>query len=224
MNDDQLRDRIGRLDPLIDGASIEPVTSSTARALLEDIMSTPVSNEPTPAQHQSRRPSWRIVGVAAAAVAALGIGIAVVNSGGDGDGEIAITTTAPAADDTTAPTQAPGKVKVLDLTAGAEDLTAMCIRLDASILRDVEVAFKGTVTMSENGIVQLTIDQAYKGTDAGAATLSAPQGMEALIGGMAFDVGQQYLIAAVNGTVNYCGQSGPVTPELQALYDEAFAA
>jgi len=56
------------------------------------------------------------------------------------------------------------------------------------------------------------------------ATLVAPEGMEALIGGVTFEPGQQYLITATDGVVNYCGFSGPATPELQALFDQAFPA
>lgn len=221
MNDDQLRDRIGRLDPT-GGASIDPVTSPSARALLEDIMSTP---PPAPAETSPRRPShgrplWRIAGVAAAVVA-IAVGVAVVATGnGDDEGELAITTTAPTAPAATEP----GKVKVLDLSAPAEDLMAMCAVLDPTVLSQAPIAFKGTVTMAENGIVQLTIDEAYKGTDAGAATLSAPEGMEALIGGVEWVVGEQYLVSAYDGVVSYCGQTGPATPELQALFDQAFAA
>jgi hypothetical protein len=230
MNDDQLRDRIGRLDPT-GGASIDPVTSSSARALLEDIMSTP---PPAPAETSPRRPShgrplWRIAGVAAAVVA-IAVGVAVVaNGNGDDEGELAITPTTPTAPATDpAPTSPapiePSKVKVLDLSAPAEDMMAMCAVLDPTVLSQAPIAFKGTVTMAENGLVQLTIDEAYKGTDAGAATLSAPEGMEALIGGVAWEIGQQYLVTAYDGVVSYCGQTGPATPELQALFDEAFAA
>lgn len=229
MNDDQLRDRIGRSDPLGD-ASITPVTSPEARIVLEDIMNTPLEHQ-NPGRRTSR---WLpIVGAAAAVVALVGVGAAVLD--GDDEPEVAqtIDTTTPndptpdepttTEDSPTEPTQ-PAKAKVLDLTAAGDDLMASCLALDATILSQTQVAFKGTVTMAEGGVVQLTIDQAYKGTDAQVATLSAPEGMEALIGGVEWQVGDQYLISAWEGNVNYCGQSGPVTPELQAIYDEAFPA
>ena len=54
--------------------------------------------------------------------------------------------------------------------------------------------------------------------------LNAPQGMEALIAGIPFEVGGQYLITAYDGNVNYCGFSGPSTPELRAAYEQAFGA
>lgn len=227
MNDDQLRDRIARLDPMPDGASIDPVSSPMARALLEDIMqNTPAAPTEQPRRTGGSRPIWRIAGIAAAVVAVVAVGAAVVTSGGDGDDEIAITTTAPDADPTpTEPTPTePIKAKVLDLTAPGEDLMASCAVLDPTVLSQAPIAFKGTVTMAENGVVQLTIDEAYKGTDAQAATLSSPEGMEALIGGVEWAVGEQYLVSAYDGVVSYCGQTGPATPELQAIFDAAFAA
>ena len=108
---------------------------------------------------------------------------------------------------------------MLELTAPGDNVAQMCIQISPELLADMQVAFKGTVQTSENGIVTLTIDQAYKGTDAQVATLVAPEGMEALIGGVTFEPGQQYLITATDGVVNYCGFSGPATPELQALFD-----
>jgi hypothetical protein len=37
-----------------------------------------------------------------------------------------------------------------------------------------------------------------------------------------FEDGGHYLISAVDGEVRSCGLSGEVSPELQAIYDEAF--
>jgi len=54
--------------------------------------------------------------------------------------------------------------------------------------------------------------------------LNAPQGLEALIGGIPFESGEQYLITAYDGQVNYCGFSGPSTPEFRASFVEAFGA
>lgn len=222
MNDDQLRDRIARLDPLgrsdTGGASIDPITSPAARSLLEDIMNTPlITDEPETRQPaRGQRPWWAMAGAAAAVVAAVAVGVAVFNGTGDDTPEIAGSTTVAAS-------PAPGKATVLDLSAGAEDLFASCMVLDPTILGQAPLAFKGTVTMAEGGVVQLTVDQAYRGVDAQIVTLSAPEGQEALIGGVAWEVGGQYLVTAYDGVVSYCGQTGPATPELQAIFDEAFA-
>jgi len=51
-------------------------------------------------------------------------------------------------------------------------------------------------------------------------TLSAD--MQALLGASDFGTGQDYLVSATDGTVNACGLTGPASPELQQVYDEAF--
>ncbi|NNE13084.1 MAG: hypothetical protein HKN41_12660 [Ilumatobacter sp.] len=225
MNDDQLRDRIGRLDPIdgTGGASIQPSTSPEARSLLESIMNSPLTDDrPVVSKHSplgddrttdGKHPRrWALVaGTAAAAVAVLAVG-AVVFTGGDDEPEIASPPTNPVDD--------PGEV--LELSSGIDDIMASCLAVDASVIAQNPIAFKGTVTAADAGVVQLTVDEAYAGVDEQLVTLSAPEGMEALIGGVAWEVGAQYLVSAWDGTVNYCGQTGPATPELQAIYDAAF--
>jgi len=218
MTDDPLRERIARADPAAAHAT-DPITSASARALLEETMNTPlIDTEPVqqPAPQHKRTPwAWPTL-VAAAAVIALGLGAIAVN-GGFGDSHDEVASAPPATEP--AP---PGKLKVLELNTGSEDVMAMCMQISPALIADTQVAFKGTVQTSEGGIVTLAIDQAYKGTDAQMATLVAPDGMQALIGGVTFEPGQQYLVTATDGTVNYCGLSGPATPELQALFDQAF--
>jgi hypothetical protein len=216
--DDALRDRISGLDPAA-GHATDPITSVTGRALLEEIMNTPVIEterdaQPAPARN---RKSWALPTlIAAAAVIALGVGAIVASGGFDGDHGEEIAG-APAT------TGAPGKLKVLELTAPGDNVGQMCIAISPELVADMPVAFKGTVDTSEGGVVTLTIDEAYKGTDAQVATLVAPEGLDALIGGVTFEPGKQYLITATDGVVNYCGFSGPATPELQAIFDQAFA-
>jgi len=221
MTDDPFRERIARADPAAAHAT-DPITSRSARALLEEIMNTPlIDSEPVerPAPPHKRKPwAWPTL-IAAAAVIALGLG-AIAVSGGFGNSNDDEVASAPP----TTESAPPGKLKVLELNTGSEDVTAMCMQISPGLIADTQVAFKGTVQTSEGGIVTLTIDQAYKGTDAQMATLVAPDGTQALIGGVTFEPGRQYLVTATDGTVNYCGLSGPATPELQALFDEAFPA
>ena len=226
MNDDQLRDRIGRLDPLADtdGASIHPITSPEARSLLEAVMNRPlIEDQPSahPAEQRprdgrgSQTPRWALTaGVAAAVVAMLAIG-AFAFTGDDDEPDVAAPATTAGAPDAAEPS-------VLELSGGTEDIMASCIAVDAEIISQSQVAFKGTVTTAGNGVVQLTVDEAYAGVDEQVVVLSAPEGMEALIGGVAWEVGAQYLVSAWEGVVSYCGMTGPATPELQAMYDQAF--
>jgi hypothetical protein len=227
MNDDQLRDRIGRLDPLahseLGGVSIDPITSPEARSRLETIMNSTLSeletSDPQPNSPQPRNPRrWMAIsGAAAAAVAAIAIGVVAVNSGGDDEPQDAGQI------ETTNDQQDPGKLTVLDLSTGeAGAIAGMCIQLDPTIIAQSQVAFKGTVTMADNGVVQLTVDDAYVGVDAQVVTLSAPDGQLGLNGSVDWVVGGEYLVTAWDGVVNYCGQTGPATPELQAMFNEAF--
>lgn len=220
MDDEQLRARIERADPA-GGATVEPVTSAPARTLLEDIMNADIDTERDDAatfqlEPPQRRRSWIAASAAAALVAVVAVGVVALTRDDDG-GEVAVP---PAS--TVPTTDAPGKLKVIELSAGTEDVMAMCMAITPELVADMQVAFKGTVDSVDGDIVTLRIDQAYAGTDAQMATLAAPAGMEALIGGVAFEVGQQYFITANDGTVNYCGFSGPVSPELEAIFSQAF--
>ena len=199
---DELRDRLARLDPMHAGVPTEPATTESSQQLLEKIMSTPVEEKtettPTPGR------TWT---VAVAAVAALVLAVA---------GGLALT------GNNEAPIAAGPPV---ELTAGGEDIMASCIAFTPAELDNVaELAFAGTVTAVDGDTVTLAVDTWYRGgNDAAQVVLNAPQGMEALIGGIPFAVGDAYLVSAQGGSVNYCGFSGPATPELQAGFDAAFA-
>ena len=100
----------------------------------------------------------------------------------------------------------------------------MCMVFDTAILADMPVAFEGTVTSVDGDVVTLEVDRWFTDGDATQVTLNAPQGMEALIDGIAFEVGGQYLITATDGAVNYCGYSAASTPEMRAAFEQAFPA
>jgi len=198
---DELRERIARLDPMHSGVRTESVTSQSSREELEKIMSTPPVEQPE-TQPTPKKNGW-FLGVAAAAALVVAVGGAIVLSGGtDGD---------PVA-------QGP----LLELNAGADDPMAMCIQFSVEELARAPLAFEGTVTSVEGETVTLDVDQWFKGGDAGQVEINAPAGMEALIGGIPFEVGGQYLVTAYDGNVNYCGFTGPSTPELRSAFEEAF--
>lgn len=85
-------------------------------------------------------------------------------------------------------------------------------------------AFAATATGVEGDTVTMSVDRWFTGGDAESVVLHAPAGMEALIAGFDLQVGERYLLTASNGTVNYCGYSGPATPEFEAAFEQAFAA
>lgn len=208
---DELRDHIARLDPMPEGVPTEPVTSPSARALLEEIMNTPTTHpvieRPAPNETDSStanprpRRTWWLGAVAATVVAALAIGGFALSGAFDGDEER----------------------EVLALSTGDVDPSMMmCMELTPESIAMAPIAFRATVDAVDGELVTMTVDHWYKGGDADAVSLTAPAGMEALIAGLDFHVGQTYLVTAYDGVVNYCGATGPATPELQSLFDQAF--
>lgn len=197
---DELRQRLARIDPMHPGVSIRSVTDETARRQLETIMSTP-TRERTAEGAPNRK--WI---PALAAVAALVVAVAGIVTLGNGPGAT------------------PEAATPLELNAAGEDAMASCIMFSPEELaRVAEIAFEGTVTAVDGPRVTLTVNEWFKGGGATEVILNAPLGMEALIGGFPFEVGGQYLISAQGGNVNYCGFSGPSTPEYRAAFETAFA-
>lgn len=199
---DQLRDRLARLDPMHPGVETAPLTTESSQRLLEAIVSAPVIEQPGTGPEQ--KPNRWLVGIAAAAALVLAVGGAIALTGGG--------------------TEPVASGPPLELTAGTDDVMASCIMFSVEELARAQVAFEGTVTTVEGDTVTLDVDQWFKGGDAGQVILNAPQGMEALIAGIPFEVGGQYLITAYDGNVNYCGFSGPSTPEFRAAFEQAFGA
>lgn len=197
---DELRERLARLDPMHPGVPTESTAGESSREMMEMIMSTPVKETET--QQAAKRP-W-FYGIAAAAA------VMVVVTGGlflGGGGEDPVASGPP-----------------LELNAGGEDVIASCIAFSPEELEKVaEIAFAGTVTAVDGNEVTLAVETWYRGGDAAEVVLNAPQGMEALIGGIPFEVGDQHLISAQGGNVNYCGFSGPATAEYAAAFQQAFA-
>lgn len=194
---DELRDRLAKLDPMPPGVPTEAVTTPSSRELLEDIMSTPIEQETRPA----RRP-WVAAAVAAVALVVVAVGGYALFAG---DGAEPVAQTPP-----------------LVLDGGAGDTMASCIAFSVDQLATMPVAFEGTVTSIDGETVTLAVDRWFTGGDAATVEIHAPMGLEALIGTVPFAEGEQFLVTAFDGTVNYCGFSGPSTPEFRAAFEEAF--
>lgn len=212
MNDD-LETRLRASDPMAPGGTgevpIEAPTSPEGRRRLEAIMSTPTTEPSIEQPHEQRteaprasrsRTPW-FAGIAAAVVAVIAVGAIIVGSN-SGDSVVA--------------------GDPMELSAGPSDALASCLAPSADVLRDVEVAFAGTVTTIDGEVVTLEVTEWYVGGDAPAVIVTAPAGLEALIGSVPFAVGDDFLVSATGGVVNYCGLSGAATPEMQAMYDAAF--
>lgn len=199
---DELRQRLASIDPMQPGVSTRSVTDEPSRRQLETIMSTPTRERTAPAGAPNR--NWI---PAVAALAALVVAIGAVITLADGPGST------------------PEAASPMALNAGGEDAMASCIMFSTEELERVaEIAFEGTVTAVDGPEVTLSVDRWFRGGgETSDVVLNAPLGMEALIGGIPFTVGEQYLITAQDGNVNYCGFSGPATPEFRAAFETAFA-
>lgn len=150
------------------------------------------------------RPAWAIAATSAFAIAGTLVVAIMVGGGAD--------------DSANTPTPEP-----LQLSAGESNALASCLPFEVSTLSGMSPAFAATVTANEDETVTLSVDKWYAG-DPGTdvVELSAPAGMEALIGGFDLTVGDQYLLTSTNGTVNYCGYSGPATTEMTNAFEQAF--
>ncbi len=198
--DDGLRDRLAAADPAR-RASIEPIPLHLMEHVMTTTLSQPASNdEPAPARRRNRWKLPAVLGGVAAATAVVA-GVAALRDDGS-------TTTAPL------------------VLSGGGDALASCMPFSTEILAEMPTALEGTVTAVDGPTVTLTIDRWYHDSTNSSAlevVVNAPQGMEALIGGVAFETGNSYLITAdTDGNVNYCGYSAPATDELRAAFDEAF--
>lgn len=201
MNDEQLRSQLKRIDPMPPGVQTERVTSRSSLIRLEQIMSTPTLDTRRESHRPNRIP--RLAAAAAVLVAVFAIGSLALT----GDNDEPAFSAGPA----------------LELTAAPHDAMAMCLAFDVATLATMPVAFEGTVRSAEGELVTLDVDTWFAGGDSQQVQVTAPAGLEALIGGIAFSVGEQYLITATDGTVNYCGYSGPATPEFRSAFQQAFA-
>jgi hypothetical protein len=199
---DELREKLARIDPMHPGVPTRSVTDESSRQLLETIMSTE-TRERTDSSGAPNR-TWTL---AVAALAALVVAVGGIIALGEGAGETP-------------------QAAAIELNAGGEDAFASCIQFSPEELaRVAELAFEGTVTAVDGPEVTLTVSEWFKGGEpATEVVLNAPLGMEALIGGIPFEVGGQYLISAQDGNVNYCGFSGPSTPEYRAAFETAFGS
>lgn len=209
---DELRDRIRRLDPMGPDVDTRPV--SQAREMMEAIMSTQTPQTPQTPQTERRseaRSGFRPAGATPGSSIALSRPLIPVMAG-----LVAVAIAAFAL-------FGGGSPAPLALSAGDSDPSLMsCLPFSVDILSDMEVAFEGTVTDVDGDVLTLDVVTWFTGGDAEQVTITAPLGMEALIGGIPFETGESYLVTATNGVVNYCGYTAVATPEMRQAFESAF--
>jgi hypothetical protein len=206
-DDDRLRQRLAATDPVRRGGVDTPLTEPSITEIRERIMSTleqPTSAEPSADTPHTRSTKSLLVAAAAAVVLAAAGVAGAISLTGDGTSDKA----GPSA---------------LTLQVPSSGVAGSCIQFDVAFLRDMPVAFAGTVTAVTDSAVSLDVDRWYKGGTADTVSVEVPDGQSsAALDGVDFVDGEQYLVTATDGTVNGCGFSGPATPELKKAYAEAF--
>ncbi|WP_161489620.1 hypothetical protein, partial [Rathayibacter tanaceti] len=101
--------------------------------------------------------------------------------------------------------------------------SAMCSPVTAAALAPAQLAFRAEVRSIDRRTVTLRVLERFAGEVGDSVTVG--QGRESAVDGapIAFETGVDYLIAADGDTILTCGLSGQSSPELAALYREAFA-
>ncbi|PTL72566.1 hypothetical protein C1I63_06690 [Rathayibacter caricis DSM 15933] len=110
----------------------------------------------------------------------------------------------------------------LDQPPAGSGLSAMCAVVTAEAIADSDTAFRAEVTGIDGDVVTLSVLDVLHGEV--GDTVTAPQGGGTAIDGepLQFAEGETYLLATRDGVISTCGLSGEDSPELEALYTEAF--
>lgn len=210
-SEDDLRERLRRTDPLagrdprLDPTSLEVLMSEITRAHLD-----PATQDLgiTPPDRPKRRPRWLLPAVAGAAAAAVAaVALSGVLAGGP-------------------PTEAPGRVPDLAVTLIVPDVDpvmSMCMQLSPELLAPQQVAVDGVVTAVDGTTATLEPSRWYRGDRALTLRVEVPPQVDtALVGAPRLEVGRRYLLAGSDGQLALCGASGDWSPELEAVYRQAF--
>jgi hypothetical protein len=199
--DEDLRARLARIDP---ARRLSELTASP-HEIRERVMQTIEDTTTDVPAAAPRRRRYALVAGAAASVAAIAVVAAVATGGGNAPKPKHVPTTL-----------------ALKGPAGGPVMRS-CIQFSVDILRDMPVAFAGTVADVTPQSVTINVDRWYKGGTAEQVTVATAAGTTSVaLDGVEFTKGARYFVAATDGTVNACGYSGPASAELETAYGEAF--
>lgn len=194
--DEVLRRRLRRADP---AAEVDPAAARRLEQITETIMSSSIRT-PHPAgttEDDARRPRWilpaALVGAAAAVAAAV-----VIGTGGGAS---------------------PTRVVAPEAVGPATS----CAVLTAEGLAMNEIAFAATVTSVDGDEVMLGVTERFRGEVADEVVVAQGTDPNLEYSTGEFVEGEDYLVAITDGAAASCGLTGPESPELRALYDEAFS-
>jgi len=200
-DDDAMRRRMRRADPARD---VAPAAIERLDRITETIMSSSIHTtnqttdhtEPAASATPGRRLVW-VISVAVAGAAAAVAAAVVIGTGGAGS-----------------PTRL--------LAPEAVGPATSCAVITAEGLAMNDLAFAATVTGIEGDEVALTVSERFRGEvgDTVVVAQGTDPNLEYSTG--QFAEGQSYLVAVTGDAAASCGLTGPDSPELRALYEEAF--
>lgn len=206
MNDDELQQRLRRIDPAA-RSSAHPATGPRAAALLESIMDTPLhtADNPRPSSPARSRGTRRWFAAAAAGAAALAVGVGALALTAGDDNEETATSVA------------------YSFGEPVDPMMMMCLPVTDYVPTPGLVGFKGIVTAATDTTVTVEVSKWFAGGDADIVELNTTDVAIPALDGVEFVVGGEYLVTVLDGQVLTCGLSGPADPVLEALYEGWFA-
>jgi hypothetical protein len=200
MHDDDraLRDQLRAADP---ARALPPASPTWLNHRMEQIMTDQSPTTTTGAREAPRRAFRRwmpVVGAAAGLAIAAGIVAALVLGGPE-------------------PT-----VEALRAPMGGGLSSGSCLALEPATIAGQEQAFAATVLQIQGDTVLLEVTERFAGDVADRVEVTQVDATTSDFSGVPFEVGQSYLVGALDGTITGCGVTGADSAELRAVYDAAF--
>ncbi|WP_283498990.1 hypothetical protein [Cryobacterium sp. PH31-O1] len=113
-------------------------------------------------------------------------------------------------------------VEALKAPLGGGLASGSCIVLAPETVAAQEQAFAATVMQIQGDTVVLEVTERFGGDVADRVEVTQVDALTSDFSGVPFEVGQSYLVGALDGTITGCGVTGPDSAELRAVYDTAF--
>ena len=200
MRDDDhlLREQLRGADPARDLAPLPPTwLDHRMEQIMTDSNPTATTTPAVPTR-RARRARVPIAGVAAALAVGAAIAVPLALGGSPTTERLALPTDGGLASGSCAPVTAEGVLAQ-------------------------EQAFAARVLSVDGDTVTLEVTERFAGEVADRVEVQQLDAISSDFSNVPFEVGQSYLVAAGDATIRGCGLSGADSPELRAIYDEAFA-
>jgi hypothetical protein len=200
MHDDDraLRDQLRAADP---ARTLPPATPTSLAHRMEQIMTdqSPATTPVAPAAPRRTIRRWMpVVGLVAGLAIAAAIVVPLVVGGPE------------------------PMVEALRPPLGGDLASGSCLRLEPATVAAQEQAFAATVLQLQGDTVLLEVTERFTGDVADRVEVAQVDAITSDFSGVPFEVGQSYLVGAVDGTITSCGVTGADSAELRAVYDAAF--